>query len=103
MPKRIKRKYEIGRIKSFILHDEGNVSLITLMKKKYYYGLKASKYISKHPISETASQVIYLLRPAFYRSWKKLCKNPSLTVGMIVMLFLEQFAGFGGFIKGFRK
>ncbi len=100
LPKRVKEKYKIGRIKSFIEHNEGNISLFTLMKKKHYYGLRTSKYISKHPLHETAQQVIYLLRPAIYRNWRKLYKNPSLTAGMIVMLFLEQLAGLSGFVKG---
>lgn len=103
LPKKVSKKYKIGRIKSYILHDEGSASLFSLMKKKHYYGLKTSKYISKHPFSETAQQVVYLLRPAIYRNWRKLYKSPSLTAGMIVMLFLEQLAGFTGFVKGSLK
>lgn len=100
LPQRIKRKYKIGRIRSFIFHDEGRVSLFTLVKKKHYYGLKLSSYLGEHPIRLTASQVIYLLRPAFYKKWKTLIRNPFLTIGMIVMLFLEQIAGFIGFLEG---
>lgn len=101
LPQKIKKKYKIGRIKSFILHNEGKISLITLMKKKYYYGLKVPNYLnSDHPVKLTAQQVIYLLRPAFYRNWKLLLKNPRITFGMIVMLFAEQMAGLLGFIKG---
>ncbi|MEX2007734.1 MAG: glycosyltransferase [Candidatus Levyibacteriota bacterium] len=101
LPQRIKKKYRIGRVKSFISHDEGRVSLLTLMKKKYYYGLKVPDYLSNdHPVKLTAQQVIYLLRPAFYRNWKLLTRNPKLTFGMMIMLLGEQAAGFIGFIKG---
>lgn len=100
LPQKIKSKYKIGRIKSFILHDEGNISLLSLAKKKYYYGLKVSRYIQKHPVSSTVQQIIYLLRPAFYKNWRLLIKSPFFAGGMIVMLFIEQIAGFTGFVRG---
>lgn len=100
LPQRIRQKFQIGRINAFILHDEGNLSLVNLMKKKYYYAQKISHYLRKHPISVTGEQILYLLRPAFYRNWKKLMKNPILTCGMIIMLSAEQIAGLGGFIQG---
>lgn len=104
LPQRVGKKYQIKRINSFIFHNEGKISLFNLLKKKYYYGFKASTYLSKHPVSSTVGQIIYLLRPAFYRNWRKLYKNPALTAGMIIMLFMEQIAGFAGFIKGsFKK
>ncbi len=101
LPQKVKSKYEIGRVRSFILHDEGRTSILTLMKKKYYYGLKVPNYLSNnHPIKLTAQQVIYLLRPAFYKNWKTLAKNPKITSGMIVMLLAEQMAGLSGFVRG---
>lgn len=101
LPRRISKKHKIERIKSYIIHDEGKMSIFKLIKKKYYYGIKASFYIKKHPLSETTSQVVYLLRPAYYKHWKKLYKDPSLTSGMIVMLTLEQISGFAGFMSPF--
>lgn len=99
LPQRIRRKYKIGRIKSQIIHDEGRVTLFLLVKKKYYYAQKVSVYLKKHPLKTTGGQLIYLLRPAFYRNWKRLLKNPIITCGMIFMLFLEQLAGVFGFLK----
>lgn len=98
LPQRIRIKYKIGRIKSIILHNEGRITLIGLMKKKYYYAKKLSKYLKKHPINITGKQLIYFLRPAFYKNWKKIIKNPFIAFGMIIMLMLEQLAGFMGFI-----
>lgn len=100
LPQRIKEKYKIGRIKSFIIHDEGRVSLLNLMRKKYYYASSLSFYFKKHPLQTTLKQVIYFLRPAFYRNWKKLLKNPVAACGIIVMLIVEQIAGFLGYLKG---
>lgn len=103
LPQKIKSKYKTGRIKSLILHDEGEVALLTLAHKKHYYGLKVSRYIKKHPFQSTAQQVVYLLRPAFYRNWRLLFRHPVLTIGMIVMLGVEQMAGFLGFLQGSFK
>ncbi len=100
LPQRIKKRYQIERIKSFIIHDEGKLSLYDLLWKKYYYGKCLSSYLKKHSIRTTGRQVIYFLRPAFYRNWKKLLKNPQLTCGMIVMLGMEQVVGFSGFMIG---
>ena len=97
LPHRIKKKYKIGRIKSKVVHDEGKVTLFGLMKKKYYYAQQLPNYLKKHSIKLTIMQIIYLLRPAFYKNWRKLIRNPVVTCGMIFMLFLEQGAGFFGF------
>ena len=103
LPQRIKRKYKVWRIKSRIIHDEGKVTLLGLMKKKYYYAKNLSGYLKKHPIKLTGTQMIYLLRPAFYRNWRKLIKYPIAACGMIIMLSLEQIAGFLGFIEAYFK
>lgn len=100
LPQKIKRKYRWERGTSFIIHRERNVTLSQLARKKYYYGLKVSRYVSQHPLSVTAGQLIYLLRPAFYRNWRLLLSNPINTGGMILMLAVEQFAGLAGFVKG---
>ena len=90
LPQRIKNKYPVGRINSFILHDEGNLRLQTVIQKKYYYGKKLSRYLSKHSSKTTITQTIYFLRPAFYRNWKKLLAHPVITCGMFIMLTGEQ-------------
>lgn len=103
LSQRIKSKYKTGRINSYILHDEGEVKLLGLIKKKYYYGKKLSFYLKKHPIKLTGSQMIYFFRPAFYRNWKKLINNPLVTCGTIIMLTAEQAAGFFGFVLSNQK
>lgn len=100
LPQKIRSKYEIGRVKSKILHDDSNLSLAALAQKKHYYGLKVALYIRKNPIQSTLQQLVYLLRPAFYRNWRLLTKHPMLTIGMVIMLTVEQVAGFVGFLQG---
>lgn len=103
LPKRISKKYQIGRTKEYILHDEGELEIKTLIKKKYYYGLSAHKYLKKQKVSTFSAQTIYFLRPAFYKQWRKLLREPVISIVMILMLFLELSAGGIGFIQGQTK
>src|SRR3989338_5625100 len=47
LPQRLAKKHRVGRIKSFILHNEGCPTLFKLAKRKYYYGLSAHQYLKK--------------------------------------------------------
>lgn len=100
LPQRISKKYKIGRIKSYILHNEGKTSIINLMKKKYYYGLSANKYLTKQGGSIFNAKTVYFLRSAFYKNWLKLILHPVLTVAMFVMLTLEMVGGGWGYLVG---
>lgn len=100
LPKRIAKTYSVSRIKSYIYHNEGSPTPIKLMKRKYYYGLSAHKYLSKNNISAISSQTVYFLRPAFYRKWRRLVSKPLLTFGMIWLLFMETLGGGIGYIQG---
>lgn len=50
LPQRLKHIYgaqAIARIKSFILHNEGNLQLTELLKRKFYYGKSIGAYRQK--------------------------------------------------------
>lgn len=97
---KVKSKYKIGRIKSFITHNEGKAKLTDFLEKKYYYGKGSAAYIKSYSLKFTGKQVIYLFRPAFYKNWKRMARKPELACGTIVLLVLEQIAGFLGFLQG---
>lgn len=103
LPQRISKKYKISRIKSYILHNEGNHTLFGLAKKKYYYGLSAYKYLKSQKMSVFNKRTIYLLRPAFYKQWKKLVSSPLTAVGMFIMLLVETISGGLGYLIGVYK
>lgn len=104
LPQRIAREFKIVRIKSLIRHNEGNLTLNTLFKKKMYYGLSAHKYLKKQRISIFSPNTIYFLRPAFYKNWRMLLKDPKVTLGMFMMLLVELVGGGLGYLKGrFRE
>ena len=101
VPERIYQKYPAKfKIKAHIIHNEGNVSLIKLIKKKFYYGKKASVYLEKNNVSTVSSKTIYLLRPVFYKFWREWFKNPVISIGTIIMLTGEFIGGATGFIYG---
>ena len=103
LPQRIRKKYNIGRIESFIHHNEGRLSLWRTMKKKYYYAQKFTVYMKKHP-KIACQQANLFFRPAFFRHWRNLLRHPVLTLGMFYMRACEMLAGgFGYLTKEIKK
>ncbi|NCT55864.1 glycosyltransferase [bacterium] len=101
LPERINLEYpKKARTKSYIIHNEGNVSLFKLMKKKNYYAKLAHVYMKKHSVSTFSTKTIYFLRPVFYKHWKLWFKNPVIGLGTIFMLTMEFIAGGVGFLQG---
>lgn len=104
LPEQINKMYpKKHKIKAHIIHNEGNVNLIKLIKKKYYYGKKANIYLEKNEVSKVSSKTIYFLRPVFYRHWKLWLKNPMISIGTFTMLTGEFIAGVLGYLIGKYK
>lgn len=87
---------KLGRIKSFIYHDEGHISLMNTVKKKFYYAQKFASYKNaEHAKTNVSSQTSIIGRYAlFFSQPKKLFKNPFLGLAMLFMKTCE--FGFGG-------
>lgn len=92
--------FQIERINSLIYHQERITSVLSVAKKKFYYGLKAHKYLKKHQIPMLGPKTVYFLRPTFYKQWRKLITHPLLTSGMVVMLLFELIGGSLGYLIG---
>jgi|SRR3989344_4176035 len=95
--------YKTDRIADKIYHRERAQSLITLFKKKFYYGLHAHKYLQKHNIPIVSPKTVYFLRPLFYKSWRRLLSHPFLALGMVIMLFTQTLGGGLGYLIGRTK
>lgn len=101
LPESIKNAgFAIGRVKALIYHYERVPNPFKLAKKKFYYGLKAYKYMDKHRVSPVSAKTIYFMRPVFYKNWRRLLQNPGLTLAMFFMLTLEQIGGGIGYVTG---
>lgn len=103
LPQRLQQKYGIdciSRINSFILHNEGNLSLTKTLKKKFYYGKKLDSYrkveVNSQALRQQSSPIsrykLFFLKP------KKLFQNPIIGISMIFMKTLELIAGGLGFV-----
>jgi len=97
LPLRIKKAgNKIERIKDLIIHNEGRLSLINLMKKKFYYSKTISKYIKKHP--DVAKQQINLFNRFLNMDSRRLFKNPLMGFSVIFVKSMEFLAGGLGFV-----
>lgn len=104
LPDRIREAgFKITRSTEVIYHHEQDISLVTLFKKKFYYGLNAHQYLSKHKIPVISPKTIYFLRPLFYKNWVRLVQHPILALAMAFMLFIELLGGGLGYIMGRLK
>lgn len=97
---RVKKRFGLARIKSLIRHNEGDLSLPELMRKKYYYAGKAGVYLKKNQQSVFSPKTFFFFRRSFYQGAKKIFFHPILFCAMILMLSAELLAGAVGFLMG---
>lgn len=98
---RVRKEFSLGRIKSFILHNEGNLSLFLTIKKKYYYSKKIVQYIEKGMHKKESSIQVNILQRywIFLAQPKKLFQNPLLGISMLFMKTAEFVAGGIGLVS----
>lgn len=91
LSQRVKKKYSLDRIDSFIYHNEGKLLLSETIKKKMYYGTKIGNYSSKEANSKDfKNQSSIIKRYKLFLSHPfKLFKNPVVGVGMLFMKTCE--------------
>lgn len=88
---------KFGRIKTFINHNEGRISLFKTAKKKYYYGTQIRNYFTR--AGKQDIQRFSLLRGAYFKNWFKFLQKPRLAVGFLVLKGIEAISGGLGFLK----
>ncbi|NTV31409.1 FkbM family methyltransferase [candidate division WWE3 bacterium] len=101
LSQKIKQKGTLARITAFISHDEGRLSLIKTLKKKYYYAQKISKYLkSNQDKSEVKSQTSIIDRyRLFFSNPGKLFAKPCIGLAMLFMKTMEFGVGAVGLIR----
>src|SRR6266581_1173416 len=78
---------EIGRVKSAILHDEGDLKLLALIRKKFAYGRTMGEYLKLNPVAG-----INQLNPVsrvLGTSIKIIPSDPKHGAGFLVLKTLE--------------
>ncbi len=89
------RGYNVNaRISSSIVHDEEGFSLVKWLSKKKYYGGTHDLYVGRYPDYAHAQLSVTRRVDVFLSNgkWKKLVKNPILTVGLVILKSLEFLA-----------
>lgn len=96
LPLRMKKAgIKIGRVKSFILHNERRFSPWRSAKKKFYYASGARVFLNRHPES-VINKGNLLFRSVFFKKWRKLISSPVLTLGMFFIRTMEMTGAAGG-------
>lgn len=93
-----KARFKVGRISEPIYHNEGTLSLKKDLQKKFFYGKTAHIYIAENP-KQALNQANLIFRAAYFRHWKRILENPTLSLGMFIMKILETFAALWGLIN----
>ncbi len=97
LTRRIKSFYRIGRINSFIVHNEYNLTLYKAIKKKFYYAYVSGIYLRKNRLNLSAI-IFFVFRPSFIRNWKLILSDPLYGIGMLFLKTMELSAGGAGYL-----
>lgn len=108
LPQRIKKDFgedSILRINSFIIHYEGNLSLLNTLRKKFYYAKTAGVYATRKSNSIYFKKQSNILEryKLFFSNPTMLFKNPVVGFGMLFMKTLEFGVGGIGYLSSFIK
>lgn len=101
LSQKIERLGSIDRIKSFIYHNEGRISLWKAVSKKYYYAQKFIRYKESNEGSRKVTKQTSIISRyrLFFSKPKKLFQHPLLGVGMLFMKTCEFGFGAVGYLK----
>ncbi len=90
--------FKIGRTQNLMYHNEGNLSLIKTLKKKFFYSNTINIFAKEHS-KEFKWQSNLLNRYLIYlKNWEYLFNHPLLYFGMIFMKTAEFTIGGVGFL-----
>ncbi len=93
---RMKTLGKIGKIKNHLYHDEGRISFFGRVKKKYYYSKAFREYVKRYPT--IAAGQFFPFKNSYLKHLDMFVKNPSLTLGVILLRSAEITAGIIGII-----
>lgn len=98
--KTLEKGYKVGRIKSLVMDNEGQLTLIHLLKKQFMYRRELLKYIVKRPKSIKG---YFPIRKSHIKNWRVFVSRPKDTFLFIVMKTAESIAGVLGILYSILK
>lgn len=93
---KMKAEGSIGKIKSYIYHDEGETKFFSRVMKKYYYSKAFKLFLKRYP--NIAVNQLFPVKWAYIKHWDVFVKNPRFTFGIILLRGGEVLAGLLGLI-----
>ena len=95
----IEGNYKIGSVAELVRHNEGDLKLYPLFRKRYVYGKTVREYFKKHKNFKRNFSKFTLFRGCFFRNWRLFVKHPVLAVGVVIMRTGEYTAAALGILK----
>jgi len=99
--KALDKGYRIGRTKNIVRHNEGDLKLTNLFKKRFKYGRDSAKYISKRPKEGVLSY--FPIRKAYIKNWRLFLGRPIDSIAFAVMRTVEYSGGLSGILYSLIK
>lgn len=101
LSQRMEKLGTLGRIQSYIFHDEGRLSLRRTVQKKYYYAQHSDKYKHQNIGNKKVGQQTGIVGRywLFFSHPIRLFRNPVIGVGMLFMKTCEFGFGAAGYLK----
>ncbi len=84
-----------------IMHDEGDLQLALILRKKFYYGTSMSAFLRKH--GDEARRRLSPFRSSLFRGSGRLARTPLIGAGVVLMKSLEMLFGFLGMAAGGKR
>lgn len=93
--------YKTVRTTNLVRHNEGDLHLTYLMRKRFMYGRDTLKYIAKRPSAGMKSY--FPIRKAYIKNWRLFLKRPNDTLWFLIMRTAEYGSGLAGILYSFLK
>lgn len=90
--------YRIVRASQHVLHNEGNLSLRRLARKRYVYGRYVRRFVAKYGFGQSVRHFDPIRR--YVRHKERLIREPWYAGGLLVMRTVEYTAGAIGLVVG---
>jgi arabinofuranan 3-O-arabinosyltransferase len=89
-----KKGYKVARTKNYLIHNEGEINLWKLLKKKMYYGKAFLLYKNRYPKAFKNA----IVRRELFSHWQDFLKKPKYGLGVFLLKYLEGMALLMGMI-----
>ena len=91
--------YKIACVSELVRHNEGELRLWPLFRKRYVYGKTVRHYFKKHKDTKRNFSKFTLFRSCFFKNWRLFVKHPVLGLGVAFMRTGEYASAALGILK----